>query len=385
MVASFFSWPVAGTHCIIFGLLGFTVTAKGTDGIKNTQAFIQIVYMLFVSIIVSMVATALVYYPLYKYCIRTGSPFSGINKIVYSIITGLSVGIPVCFIILQSNKAFDIFSKIWPSTDQDTWIVIGIGLGVSFLVTLLAIFVTLPYLKNCKGDFKLDADIRFWTKKKTELLEADKMKMKEEMNGNLCPEAGDTKEEEEEEKEEGDSPEIKRIFRPLQIISAMTSALVHGGNDVANCIGPFVVIYLVFQEGVIDEISYSSPFLISLWGGIGISLGLIFYGKKVIITMGSGISSMTPSRGYCVEWVASLVGLIFTATGLMISTTQCKVGGLIGAGLAQGLVETGSPREALKYVNFKVLSGVLFSWILTIPVAFGLSSVIFLLLKYVLL
>ena len=31
--------------------------------------------------------------------------------------------------------------------------------------------------------------------------------------------------------------------------------------------------------------------------------------------MGSGISSMTPSRGYCVEWVASLVGLIFTATG----------------------------------------------------------------------
>ena len=57
---------------------------------------------------------------------------------------------------------------------------------------------------------------RYWTKKKTELLEADKMKMKEEMNGNLCPEAGDTKEEEEEEKEEGDSPEIKRIFRPLQ-------------------------------------------------------------------------------------------------------------------------------------------------------------------------
>jgi len=31
------------------------------------------------------------------------------------------------------------------------------------------------------------------------------------------------------------------------VISAMTSALVHGGNDVANCIGPFVVIYLVFQ------------------------------------------------------------------------------------------------------------------------------------------
>ena len=69
---------------------------------------------------------------------------------------------------------------------------------------------------------------RFWTKKKTELLEADKMKMKEELNGNLCPEAGDTKEEEEEEKEEGDSPEIKRIFRPLQSKNQKRSNLKNG-------------------------------------------------------------------------------------------------------------------------------------------------------------
>jgi len=131
--------------------------------------------------------------------------------------------------------------------------------------------------------------------------------------------------------------------------------------------------------------TYVAPPIISLWGGLGISLGLFCYGKKVIMTMGSGITEMTPSRGFCVEWVASLVGLVFTASGLMISTTHCKVGGLIGAGLMKGLVETGSPKQALTYINFKILSGVVLSWVLTIPMAFGLSSIIFLILKAILL
>ena len=69
-------------------------------------------------------------------------------------------------------------------------------------------------------------------KKKAELLEADKMKMKEELNGNVCLEAGDTKDEEE-EKEEGDSPEIKRIFRPLQSKNQKRSDLKNG--NLQNC------------------------------------------------------------------------------------------------------------------------------------------------------
>lgn len=152
----------------------------------------------------------------------------------------------------------------------------------------------------------------------------------------------------------------------------------------ANCIGPFVVIYYIYKEGVIEESSAKAPFAIALWGGIGIALGLVLFGKRVIKTMGSGISEMTASRGFCVEWVASLVVLIFTALGFPLSTTHCKVGGLIGAGLVQGLVETGSPKKALKFVNFRVLSGVLLSWVLTIPFAFGLSSVMFLILKAIL-
>ncbi len=73
--------------------------------------------------------------------------------------------------------------------------------------------------------------------------------------------------------------------------------------------------------------------------------------------MGSNISEMNSSRGFCVEWVASVIVLVGTTIGLPLSTTHCKVGGVIGAGLVQGLVETNSPKMALKYVNFKVLIG----------------------------
>jgi len=381
LVASWFSWPVAGTHCIIFGLLGFTVTAKGSDGLKNPEAFTMIVVMLFVSIIVALLVTALLYYPLYRFCIRSGSPFSGKNRVVFSVLTGFSIGIPVCFILLQTNKAFQIFSG--SIKEHETLIILGIGLGVSLVCSLLDYAVLLPYLKNSNGDFALTYDISNVCKRKQR--GSEDLQLRQRMN-NTGPEiVGNGEPAREEQKDEVvDSPEITRIFRPLQIISAMTSALVHGGNDVANCIGPFVVIYLVFKEGIITSTSATAPFMISLWGGLGISLGLILYGKKVIMTMGSGISTMTPSRGFCVEWAASLVGLVLTASGLLISTTHCKVGGLIGAGLMQGLVETGNVKEALSYVNFKVLSGVVLSWVLTIPMSFGLSSVIFLALKAIL-
>jgi len=398
LVASWFSWPVAGTHCIIFGLLGFTVTAKGADGVKNPEEFIQIVYMLFVSIIVALVLTALVYYPLYRFCIRSGSPFTGKNKVVYGILTGFSIGIPVAFILLQTNKSFGLFSGVqFSSSEVPNFIIIGIGLGVSLLFSIFAMLFTIPRMSKMTSDFALTYDLRFWKKKNKVAVEEkgagdvpsqefQEFKVQDTIK-EIKNKKDDTLDEENSltAKDAADSPEITRIFRPLQVISAMTSALVHGGNDVANCIGPFVVIYLVFKEGVMTSTTYVAPPIISLWGGLGISLGLFCYGKKVIMTMGSGITEMTPSRGFCVEWVASLVGLVFTASGLMISTTHCKVGGLIGAGLMKGLVETGSPKQALTYINFKILSGVVLSWVLTIPMAFGLSSIIFLILKAILL
>merc|ERR1711973_879458 len=85
-------------------------------------------------------------------------------------------------------------------------------------------------------------------------------------------------------KEAVESSDTTRIFRPLQVVSAMTSALVHGGNDVANCIGPFVVVWYIYMNGVMLEDKAKAPIGISLWGGVGIALGLVLFGKRVIMT-----------------------------------------------------------------------------------------------------
>jgi len=371
LIASICSWPVSGTHCIIFGLLGFTLTAKGSDGLKDVETLMEIIGGLFFSIIASVMFTALLYGLLYKYCIRRGKPFDVGNRIVYGLITGLAVGIPVTFILLQTNKAYAIFSG--DLKQHSFYISLGIGLAVGLIVSILAIFLLLPIIKNTKRTLSLDFDVSVYWKAKKMSKDEQNIELKEVDN------------EVEVTEEALDQQEVTKIFRPLQVLSAVTSSLVHGGNDVANCIGPFVVIYHVYQEGMIGSGAVKAPWSIALLGGVGIAAGFIMFGHRVIRTMGSNISEMNSSRGFCVEWVASVIVLVGTTIGLPLSTTHCKVGGVIGAGLVQGLVETNSPKMALKYVNFKVLIGVLLSWVLTVPASMGLSSVIFLILKKVML
>ena len=62
------------------------------------------------------------------------------------------------------------------------------------------------------------------------------------------------------------------------------------------CFISFFYYVIMLKDGIVDQANIHSPLLISLYGGLGISLGLIMFGKRVIRTMGSNISRMTPSR-----------------------------------------------------------------------------------------
>jgi sodium-dependent phosphate transporter len=78
----------------------------------------------------------------------------------------------------------------------------------------------------------------------------------------------------------------------------------------------------------LNKANLGSTPLLSLYGGLGISLGLIMFGKRVIRTMGSQISRMTPSRGFCVEWMAAVTVLacgISKEFAIPVSTTHCQV------------------------------------------------------------
>ena len=111
-----------------------------------------------------------------------------------------------------------------------------------------------------------------------------------------------------------DTLQQQLIFKPLQVIAACTGALAHGGNDVGNAIGPCVLVWLIYQNPLTYETE--SPIWLLLFGGFSIAAGLFLFGKRVITTMGTNITKMTQSRGFCVEIMAAVTVIVASAVGL---------------------------------------------------------------------
>jgi len=114
---------------------------------------------------------------------------------------------------------------------------------------------------------------------------------------------------------------------------------------------------LIYLEGDHDQ-SGDTPWYTLLYGGIGISIGLWVWGRKVIKTMGDDLTKITPSSGFTIEIGAATTVLLASKIGLPISTTHCKVG---------SVVMVGRLRSA-EGVNWKLFRHIAVAWILTVPI-----------------
>ena len=130
-------------------------------------------------------------------------------------------------------------------------------------------------------------------------------------------------------------PRTEEFFKYLQIFSASCSAFSHGANDVANAMGPFAAILTIYWKGdvrknsVMDKNAY---WVLSL-GGIGISLGLLLYGYRIIRAIGMKLCKITPARGTVIELSAALVTIFGSRLKIPLSTTHCQIGAICGVGL----------------------------------------------------
>lgn len=95
--------------------------------------------------------------------------------------------------------------------------------------------------------------------------------------------------------QDADKPEVGKLFSFLQILTAIFGSFAHGGNDVSNAIGPLIALWLVYHEGSVEQTT-ETPLYILVFGGVGISLGLWVWGKRVIETVGKDLTKITPSR-----------------------------------------------------------------------------------------
>lgn len=166
--------------------------------------------------------------------------------------------------------------------------------------------------------------------------------------------------------------QIEKYFGILMAMTACIMVFAHGSNDVALATSP---LNQIFSYSQIKNFNFEPSQLTSmtlLFGCVGVVAGFLIYGRKVIETVGSGITALTPSRAFAATLSAATTVIIANTLGLPVSATQTLVGAVLGVGLARGIGA----------LNLVVIRNIFMSWIITLPAASLMSLIIFKILMY---
>jgi PiT family inorganic phosphate transporter len=300
--------PISTTHSIIGALMGFGLIAGGTSAVIWTKIG-SVVASWVLSPVSGCILAFIIFKIIVKLIFSKEKPVKS-AKIVGPVIIGFTAFLIVSSLFLKTS-----LSKNYNISDIESLIIAGI---ISIIVGFIGIF--------------------------------------------LLRKIDDTKTE--------DYSTVEGIFRKLQIITSCYVAFAHGANDVANAIGPVASI-VPLAQGLDIGGTVEVPISLLALGGLGIGIGCMTWGRRVMRTVGGRITSLTNTRGFSVDFGAATTVLIASKLGMPISTSHTVVGAVIGVGLARGL-------EA---VDLSVIKKIIVSWLLTLPVAAGTSIAIFLLLS----
>ena len=180
---------------------------------------------------------------------------------------------------------------------------------------------------------------------------------------------------------------VDRTFKVLQHFSTAAFCIGHGSNDAPKTMGIIAVLLAsVFTtEGVTEgtknfianfydsSLPFHIPDTLAVVCYIIMSLGILIGGKKVIKTMGGGLSKITPIRGFSAEFAGATTLLVTSFFGIPVSTTHTITGGVIGVGLTDGV-------KSVKWITAR---RIILSWILTIPVPLVISGVLNMLFNFI--
>ncbi|MGO1925720.1 MAG: inorganic phosphate transporter [Brachybacterium tyrofermentans] len=158
------------------------------------------------------------------------------------------------------------------------------------------------------------------------------------------------------------------MFSWMQVFTASAFAFSHGANDIANAVGPFAAVLDVLSTGEISaEAAVPTAVLIAF--GIALISGLWFVGRKVIATVGTGLTSMHPSSGFAAELAAAAVVMLASVLGLPVSSTHILIGAVLGVGIVN------------RSANWKLMRPIALAWIITLPAAASIGAIVVLTLR----
>ncbi|ARP99927.1 inorganic phosphate transporter [Pseudorhodoplanes sinuspersici] len=157
---------------------------------------------------------------------------------------------------------------------------------------------------------------------------------------------------------------VDLIFRTGQFLSASLYSLGHGGNDAQKTMG--IIAVLLYSQGYLGSEFYV-PFWVVIACQAGMGLGTLMGGWRIVKTMGSQITRLTPVQGFCAETGGAITLFMATGLGIPVSTTHTITGAIIGVGAA----------KRVSGVRWSVANGIVMAWIITIPCTAAISALCF--------
>ncbi|MEZ9522623.1 inorganic phosphate transporter [Enterovibrio norvegicus] len=309
LLASFMGWPVSTTHSIIGAIIGFACVSVGTEAV-DWSSVQGIVGSWIVTPLISGLFAYIIFISAQRLIFDTDNPLINAKRFVpvYMFLTALIIAMVT---IKKGLKHVGLHLT--------TGEAVMVSVAVSVLVMLFGYF----YIARKYADNSATS-----------------------ANGY-----------------EG----VERVFSLLMVVTACAMAFAHGSNDVANAIGPLsAIVSTVENMGAITEKAQIAWWILPL-GGIGIVVGLATLGHKVMATVGTGITELTPSRGFAAQLATASTVVLASGTGLPISTTQTLVGAILGVGFARGIGA----------LNLGVVRNIVASWVVTLPAGALLAVVFF--------
>ncbi len=307
LLASYMGWPVSTTHSIIGAIIGFACVSFGTEAVD----------------------------------------WSSVQGIVGSwIVTPLISGLFAYFIFVSAQRL--IFDTENPLINAKRFVPVYM-----FITTMVIALVTIKKGLKHVGLHLSNVEAWMWSAGVSGLVM---------IGGYLYIQKKFANRE-----DDHSFAGVESIFSVLMVITACAMAFAHGSNDVANAIGPLsAVVSTIEHMGEVTAKSTIAWWILPL-GGFGIVVGLATMGHKVMATVGTGITELTPSRGFAAQLATACTVVLASGTGLPISTTQTLVGAVLGVGFARGIAA----------LNLGVVRNIVASWIVTLPAGALLAVVFF--------
>ena len=193
--------------------------------------------------------------------------------------------------------------------------------------------------------------------------------------------------------------DVNTLFDLPLILGAALLSFAHGANDVANAVGPLAAIVSTMSGTGAIEDKVAIPLWVMVVGALGIAIGLVTFGPKLIRVVGEQITRLNSTRAYCVALSAAVTVLIATSLGLPVSSTHIAVGAVFGVGFLREYVEnpnrrklrpghklnataedafnSRNARRSRYLVRRRFLWSIAAAWIITVPATAGLAAALY--------